>query len=141
MGADLITPQLYSPLYLLIVEGEGRVEPLVSLSLSLSRLSLAFRSLASLSLAPLSPPARQPSSRRLPPTLTIRPNRLGEKQKTNHILGSKHPCSLEDHNLMEYQEPLLTKYGTYKTVKTLLKASTRREMAPIPSLVWSNPEG
>ena len=36
----MITPQLYSPLYLLIVEREGRVEPLLSLSLSLSLLSL-----------------------------------------------------------------------------------------------------
>jgi len=35
-AADLITPQLYSPLYLLIVEGEG----LVTSCLSLSRLSL-----------------------------------------------------------------------------------------------------
>ena len=31
---DLITPQLHSPLYLLIVEREGRVELLVSFSLS-----------------------------------------------------------------------------------------------------------
>ena len=38
--AGLITPLLYSPLYLLIVEREGRVEPLVSLPLSISRLSL-----------------------------------------------------------------------------------------------------
>jgi len=29
---DLILPQLYSPVYLLSVEREGRVEPLVSLS-------------------------------------------------------------------------------------------------------------
>ena len=41
---DEITPLLYSPLYLLIVEREGRVEPLVSLSLSLSRLSLSLAS-------------------------------------------------------------------------------------------------
>ena len=39
---DLISPQLYSPLYLLIVGREGRVEPLVCLSLSLSRLSLSL---------------------------------------------------------------------------------------------------
>ena len=37
--ADLITPHLYSPLYLLIVEGEGLVTS--CLSLSLASLSLS----------------------------------------------------------------------------------------------------